>query len=155
MIQYWSVSIYIFIILPRMRFIMLCSQIILSCNWYNSITGRNRNFYLVAMHITFQRDISKHVCMYIPYTSIPEFNSFPSIWVNSVFWYEVGKYVTQFKRNHMLRMRRKEYINTLEFAMCRDGLGHIQSASPQILLTPSPCGPHTWKWTLMLRWHLC
>lgn len=103
--------------------------------------AKKRNFYLVTMHITFQRDTSRHVCMYIPYTSILESNSFPSIWVNSVLWHEEGKWVTQFKRNHTLRMRRKEHINTPEIAMCRDGLGHKVQAH-RLLLTPTLCGWH-------------
>lgn len=110
-------------------------------------------FYRVTMHIAFQRDTSRHVCMYIPYTSIPESNSFPSIWV-SVLWHEEGKYVTQFKRNHTLRIRRKEHINTLELAKCRDGLGHIQSSSPQTSVNTLSVWV-TWKWPLTLRWHFC
>lgn len=102
------------------------------------------------MHTTSPRDISKYVCMYIPYTSIPESNSFPSIWVNSVLWQEEGEYVTQLKRDHTLRMRRKEHINTPELAMCRDGLGHSQSASPQTSVNTLSMWV-TWKWPLPLR----
>jgi hypothetical protein len=54
--------------------------------------------------------------MYIPGNSIPESNFFLSIWRNTDSWNEEEKQVTEFKTNSMLRVKRKEYINTLEFA---------------------------------------
>lgn len=71
--------------------------------------------------------------MYIPGNSIPESNFFLSIWRNTDSWNEEEKQVTEFKTNSMLRVKRKEYINTLEFA-------HVQE-----WLTQSKCNPRGFR----------